>query len=691
MLTVARFFGNYLQAQEDLQPALPGSEAASADDNDAGIPEAGIDAPAPGGPAIPRRRAMTRPNPPPVPVRERIQGLAGSFERFIVRHRTSSALLFAYCSFFWKLCGEFKNMSGAPVRVQTEFAAGSMFVDSADDEPLTKASVLSRVGMRREVVEEVTEEDADTIALFEESLRVAASQKDPNRRAMLLAECYAALGHIHSARGHYYEMLHAMSLALRSGADANDTETLARLQVAFGHLEFKHHRYFAAGTRFEDALQINSSDATRTEALAGLGWAALAQGGVDAAGRRFVQALDWMPSPISSKLSISDAASAVSAVAAKEKCIARLDANDGVRVLSLAGLAVANERHDSGVTGGKNPESRATTARLLECAVFLFQDLPVALQQPHLWRALGLARHAIVEATTAKKYHKRAALAEPRDATLTDANPKDRSCATAADLSSCSHSALNLGLVDFSGGNTTMGMEHVELLLSRTHDVHVEAAEWLLRFARGHSWTPSGQDFTAFILGRAEPLLKGQGDARMARHFVDHGRFLLAHRDSSARVKKALGQLSRARAIVEKSNIGWTDAEIATLYNTIGSTQHQVGEMEEAVRSFENALKLSRQAAAAGKQSLMIQANLGAARLQLAGSDSGRWRLALQGLKEGLSDGRQAGLNHLDPVMKELEASLRNAVRLAHHRGILGTCAGPLSEFLYGVRCPSEA
>jgi len=281
-----------------------------------------------------------------------------------------------------------------------------------------------------------------------------------------------------------------------------------------GHLEMNHHRYFQAGTRFEDALQTATSNATREEASVGLGWSLLAQGHDNAAGGRFVEALGW--TPLHTPLNLSTSAAAVARVAVGGSCSANHDGLDGTRVLSLAGLALANAR----LTSGQQFKDGGSASIILNCAVFLFHGIPTDQQEAHTWRALGHARLVLGEANASRRYHQRAGLRAHRDPALAAANPKVFSCATAADLPSCSHNALHLGLVDFSLGHTALGMSQVELLISRARSVPAEAvdrnalAEWLIRFARAHSATPEGHNFAAFLLERADQLQKSKGESR---------------------------------------------------------------------------------------------------------------------------------------------------------------------------------
>jgi len=628
--------------------------------------------------------------------------MGGAIERFLVRHRTTAALLFAYWSFFRRICLDVDHLSDAGSEVlYTELLAGTTFLDAGAEGSLTRSSVLAhkrklkgnstkkKLGLRREVskkraksnADELSQND-DVVSLLESTLRIAAGESEPLRRAHLLKESYAALARIHSARGNYHEMLHAMSLALHASQDASDTEGACNLHIELGHLELKHHRYYAASTRFKDALHMGRLNETRTEALAGLGWATLAQGGLDVARGQFLQALGWVTSSFAPQPAATD-------VVAKHGCRANSDGLDGARILALAGLSLINTRTSS--LGGPSEI-------LADCAAFILQGLSADLQEPLIWSALGLARHALSNTAAAKRYHHRAFLRERTDpALVASQHKKDEvpACEAAADLSSCSHTALHLGLVAFDAGNSSIGARHVESLLSRVGDISVEAAEWLTRFARSHSWAPSGREFGAFLLSHVEPLLRSEDGTRLAQHFVDYGRFLLAHRDDTAKIRDGLAQLSRAQAIIEKADTRWPDAESASFYSTMGAVQHQVGEIEEAIRSFERALMYDNKAAADGnpnyKRMLLSHANLGAARLELAGADPHRWRVALEDLRAGRHVAHEAGLSLMDPVMKQFETSFRNAMRLATHRGMLQSCPGPLDALLYGLSCSRDA
>jgi tetratricopeptide (TPR) repeat protein len=612
-------------------------------------------------------------------------------------------LIIAYCGFFWRICDDVGKLSSMPPGAVPTPLSGSALLDTSTVEPLTRASVLSqsrlvgsdtsgqsrvRAGLRKEKSEKLSQEEVarqneidDPIRQLEHALQLAVASSDPVQGSRFSSLAYVALGRLHSAHGRYHEMLHAMTFALRAAADASDAEAVHDLHIAFGHLEMKHHRYYAASTRFEDALQGDGSSRfenfTRIEALVGLGWTSLMQSKLAVARARFSEAL--------TRLSAFDVA-----MSRAFGCRARLDGLDGVRTLSLAGLAIASVVATRGAHIESITDSTARSALdLFDCAATLFRGLPKPLQQPHIWHTLGLARYVITEPlarldaqqAAVGRYHWRAT--------------EQASCADPVDLPSCSHSVLHLGLLDFNKGNTSLGMARVERFLNRTGEIQLEAAEWLIRFARAHMWTPSGSNFAAFIFDRAEFLLSSEGDSRMARHLAEHGRILLHCRDQPAHFKKALVQLGRARDMVEKAIVRWPEAEVGALYTTIGMAQRQAGKTNEAVESFQKAVAYTNLAAVlsdVGSQKLLLLAhtNLAAARIEVAGTKSEKWRLAFASLQDARRIVREAGLSSSDVIVEAFETNFRNAMRLAHRRGVLATCPGPLDALLYGLWTPRD-
>jgi tetratricopeptide (TPR) repeat protein len=622
-------------------------------------------------------------------------------------------LLFAYWSFFCRVYeGAGKIGAVGPGPFPTDLPAGVTFLDVDAEAPLTRANVLAhkrienqqdsssprhtmtsgdrpkKLRLRRMSPKQVDQSEADQLSkgddpvlILENALRIAAGDSEPLRRAHFLKESYTALANIHSAHGHYHKMLHTMDLALHASEDIGDTSGACNLYVALGNLELKHHRYYAASTRFKDAMRTGAVNELRAEALAGLGWATLAQGGLETASGQFLEALGWMTTSMETHPTATE-------IAAKVGCRAHFDGFDKARTLALAGYSLVSARASTSLGG------RSST--LVDCAAFIFQGLSTDSQDPFIWDALGLAQHSLSNAAAAKRFHQRAAFRQHRDPSLIGSNQgllEASSCASAADLPSCSHTALHLGLINFHSGHVEAGANHVESLLSRLGESPEEAAEWLIRFARTHAWYPAGHEFGAFLLSRVEALLQNAGDARLAQHFSEYGRFLLTHRDNAAHIKSGLTQLGHALAIIEKAGSHWPNADIAALYSTMGAAQHHVGEVEQAVQSFEKALEYDKKAAVDGKpnytRTFQSHANLGAARLKLIGTDVHQWQMVLQDFRAGRRAAQQAGLSSTDPVMKQFEASYRNFMRLATHRGILHTCPRPLDALLYGSTCSS--
>lgn len=631
---------------------------------------------------------------------ERLGYFLGLCERLIIRHRAAATLLLAYLSFFWRLYDEAAVMvphSG----VKWPSSSGHELLNPEVREPLTRSAVLGRVragavspngsagsrpqrgaGLRRESSpgqEEDFDQDEDSTSILQErALAIAGSRRDPE----LVRQIYSALGNLHSARGDYYKMLHAMHLAIQAAKASDDSQAVHSSHVALGHLELKHYRYFAARTRFDDALHNDTGTAQeRAESLGGIGWSALMQSYLEVAEVHFRSALTAAGvDPINPLLA---------------SCSARFDSIDGDRVFALSGLAITWNQQSRGVASVAAQSS-------LECAAAIFQGLPSELRTIRTWNALGLAWHVFGDVRAAR-HHYEASLKQqfvhPNGAA------GDGTCSSAADVVACSQSALLLGLVDFGDGRIASGKGHVDQLLARTGGVTGEAAEWLVRFARAHSmlWVPAGDAFAVFLWSRAAPLLQTASRGDLARHLVEYSQAL--RKLQPPQLKEALAQLRRARGLVEtmdSGSSGWTASDILALHKLLAATLREAGEAEEAVASFERVLELEKQAAALlgderighnCERLMLAYANLGAARLAVAAQDVQRWRAGISDLTEAVRLSSfavhgAAATQEEDDRMQALSASLRHARRLAHRRGIFETCPSQLDAFLVGPNCP---
>mmetsp|Transcript_1696 Transcript_1696/g.1724 ORF Transcript_1696/g.1724 Transcript_1696/m.1724 type:complete len:676 (+) Transcript_1696:115-2142(+) len=621
-------------------------------------------------------------------------------ERLIIRHRAAATLLLAYLSFFWRLYDEAAVV--APMsNVMWPSSSGHVLLNPEVIEPLTRSAVLGRVrsgaassdssagsrrqrgaGLRRESAagqdKELTHEEESTTILEERALVIAATRRDPVQRAQLARDIYAALGNLYSAHGDYYKMLHAMHLALQAAQASIDNQSVASGHIAWGQLELKHYRYYAAGTRFEDALRNESSMVKiRTEALGGLGWSALMQSHLEAAEMHFHGALE--------------AAGVDPMNLSPTSCMARSDGHDSDSVLSLSGLAL---------TWNQQSASTGAAQSAVACAAAIFREIPSELREAHTWNTLGLAWHALGDVRSARRHYKaslRQQLGYQQSALA------NGTCSGAVDVTSCSHSALLLGLVEFSDGRTASGKGHVEQLLTRTGDISAETAEWLVRFARAHSKLrlPAGDEFMAFLFGRASPSLQSAGSGKFARHLVEYSQALRSLKPPQ--LKQALAQLRRAKRLLETPGAetsGWTPSDMLALHSVLAATLREAGELEEAVVSCERVLELEKWAASLlmddeipnSYTSLMVaHANLGAARLSAAAQDRQRWRAAISDLTEAahMADLAVAAavLQEEDERVTSLRAGLRHARRLAHRRGIFDTCPNQLDAFLTGPQC----
>lgn len=214
---------------------------------------------------------------PHQPFYVRLQRLAGWLERFIMRQKATSALLFACCTLLLRICGEVGLLGPEALQPATAaFAAGHMFLTLEVDAVLTQASwarARTHFGSKHfktkilaGALHDNDDDDYETLAL-RDALRTTVSQQDPDRRALLLSQGYAGIECIYSSHELYNKMFQAMTRALRSGADTADAESVSNFQIMLGHLEMNHNRYSQAGERFEDALQTSTSNAAREMVL----------------------------------------------------------------------------------------------------------------------------------------------------------------------------------------------------------------------------------------------------------------------------------------------------------------------------------------------------------------------------------------------------------------------------------------
>merc|ERR1719321_1704150 len=186
--------------------------------------------------------------------------------------------------------------------------------------------------------------DLTEAEVFERNLRAAATIRDEVARGRQLTVVYRGLANSYSARGKYLKALHAMDLALGAAEAGQCPELQGQTHIALGQLELRHHRYYAAETRFDDAAKIASSPVDGEDAVAlrnGHGWAALMQGKSQKAEERFSMALELAkqinPNIDPDFLNPMDASS----------CYPRSDGHDIDRAMSLLGIGLALRQRDN--------------------------------------------------------------------------------------------------------------------------------------------------------------------------------------------------------------------------------------------------------------------------------------------------------------------------------------------------------
>eukprot|EP00747_Dinoflagellata_sp_TGD_P007445 gnl/TRDRNA2_/TRDRNA2_117094_c0_seq1.p1 gnl/TRDRNA2_/TRDRNA2_117094_c0~~gnl/TRDRNA2_/TRDRNA2_117094_c0_seq1.p1 ORF type:complete len:632 (+),score=110.45 gnl/TRDRNA2_/TRDRNA2_117094_c0_seq1:118-2013(+) len=606
----------------------------------------------------------------------------------IAQNRVFAVLLAAYVSLFGRIAEEAYKLR--PPAAQWD-ATGVDFLDLGKTEPLTRASVLShsrqvpsasttggkrgKAVMRQQLTEEEVLNAQDQLAnetefeILEQALHIANTAKNPAARSELMSGVYGSLGSLYSAQGKYHQALHAMDLALKAASESQESESVALGHIALGQLELRHHRYYAAGTRFEDALNLSDELANETHAaaLAGYGWATLMSGRHDAAKEYFLGALRSSGVPLLPPGAEGQATITASAPA-PEACRPHHDTLDADRIVALVGLGLLSDLES-----------------LSACAEAISSEVSADAIDSRAWSALGLAQHALGRTDAARRHHRRALQLLPGSGNIKD-------------LPAISHGELHLGLVEFGAGSQAKGMDHVERLLKTADQVVPlkEVAEWLTRFARAHIWAPAGCDFASELFGRAGALLHREnvGADALAKHFVDQGLFL--YRLEPSRVPQAIVQFRRAREVLESSEHRWPLAEVAGLHNLLGAAHHRVGEVEEAIESYDRALQLDLLVAAGTPsqeqqvQLMVSYGNLAALRLLLAGRDRRQWRALLDDFRKGRSAARKSGLSKNDPQLQNFEASFQNAMRLAQRNGMLETCPGPVEMLMRGPVCTSD-
>jgi len=631
------------------------------------------------------------------------------------QNRVLQALFLAYISFFYRVFEEASRPEPAQER-----ATGLQLMDEGKVEPMKRSSGPLAAKPRNQATykltrQEITEEDAlaqwefnDTEAeVFEKALRAAAKIPEEITRGKFLAKVYRGLANTYSARGKYLQGLHAMDLALGAAEAGQCPELQGQTHLELGQLELRHHRYYAAETRFDDAAKLRTMTGFEGEdAVAfrnGHGWAMLMQGKSQEAEERFATALELAsflnPNISPDLLNPQDVSS----------CYPRGDGHDMDRAMSLLGLGLALRQRDNADAGkesqmmqtsmtaavsheAENGAAVPTTASgakdldLFTCAATLLSPKSsfgkTEPRTPVLWNALGYAQHLLGRHHDALELHRRAH-------ELQLSHPGVR------DLPAHSHTLLYLGLVKFSAGRTDQSTQHIQELLSSSAP-SAEIAEWMVRFARAHTHGSApqlDQDYGSFLFTQAMEIMNAIGARRQIKHLIDFGRFLFGLRPP--RLSEAVKHLKKAAKLIETSARDYPAKEQAALYNLIAAIMHRQGNVEEALDYFNQALSMDLYEAETGSgqvnyEKLMVSyANVGAIRLQRAGHSIGRWKAVVEDFRNGMSIARRSGLPKSDPRMVSFTASYNNVMRLAHKQGVFKTCLGQLETLLYGPQCTS--
>lgn len=611
-------------------------------------------------------------------------------------HRVYVALFAAYLTFFFRVYHDSSDImasqEASPIELWTrtgenltkvdpkepaltmESAVGRRPRGSAARRALTEDEVLAKYAERKAT--ELGNETID-VHVLEGMLQVAAATPEPERRGQQLAAIYGGLGRQYSAHARYFQALHAMDLAAGAAEDSGSGSKglTGAVHIDIGQIELQHHRYYAAGTRFDDALRYTDAlPFDRVAALrSGRGWAALMHqgaGGAPAVGSR--PEADFTAALVAASKTYGSGSMSGPSPILNVHCAPEDDGLDTDRVLSFVGLGLIR---------------RSEGPRLFGCAGRILRGPGMDAHAPRPWDAVGLGFQVLGRPEEAAKFHRRAF---EQHAFSREAPARE---GLLANLPAYSHSALYLGLAESAAGRREVGQQLVEGLVESAAAAPAEVAEWLTRFAHAHTGllkTEAYHDFAALLFRRATGLLQQEGQRRVVRHLTDFARFLMQLRP--ARARDALEPVKEALLLLGDSP---DSREAAKLHNLAGSAHHQLGELVLAEQSFDRALEADRRGAelgsAAANVRLMVgHANIGATQLQTAGRSSAKWKAVVRHFEEAARLAKRSGLETSDPRVRRVLETSRNALRLAHRRGLLMTCPGPLEELIFGPTCIEE-
>jgi tetratricopeptide (TPR) repeat protein len=628
----------------------------------------------------------------------------------------------------------------SPTTSELKDSNGSELLGVATSPALTRASVLARIRgvpiksgdevgprperrskrrsvLRRDAHSETAAErnhGVDEVAILESTLlHIMAGGSQGAQREREVSKVYSALADIHSNRGQYFVALGAMDKAFRAANNTADVKAIGQAHIAFARLEAQHFRYFAAHSRIRDALAFGEAfhEATFAEALSAAGWSSLMQEDAPTSENWLVAALGRAGFSLQAPQVVT--------------CEPLRDGLDASRSIALSGLCMirATDRNSLVTTSSAWPAHE-----LCGCAArFIVEGgEPAARRAVGLaWLSAGFERSGLQE--------QRQALAEERSSAA-----RRSSCVLHigtrssnrnwTELTQCAHSAIQLGLAEFVVGDRALGIGFVDQLAagivaaaeraaesgdkSAALDIEEEGAEWLVRFARlllrGRLvWAqrPGYDVFAAVLLSRATPLLLRSGAAaaatrqepRLADHAAElrtclEGIPLRGWQEVLGSIEHAIAAFSSPSAGPSR-NFNWPDAEVVTLHRLLAAVQHRVGKVDDAIGTLRQAVEghVPGVLQGVGVIEAFLFATIDLASLQTSSAGDSRqmWRQVIETFRKARRVARREGLGATHPAVHSLEVSYRNALRLAHIRGVFDSCVDGRDLLFHAAWCPA--